>query len=80
MSRITTKVSVINRSARLSGMADTYTCSGFNANGLSDHAQASQGKNLQVQTGVQGRPRPRLVKLSVVQCCSGSSLQLRASR
>jgi len=51
----------------------TYERSGFDANyGLSDHAQASQGKNLQVQARVQRWPRPHLVKFSGPQRCPGS--------
>ena len=80
MSRITMRVSAINSSTRLLVTVDPYQHSDFDANGLSDHAQASQGENLQVQTRVQGRPRPHLVKLSDLQRCPGSPLQLRSSR
>ena len=75
MSRITMTVGVIACGSHLLVLANPYAHSDFDANGLPNHAQASQGQKLQVQTGVQRRPRPHLVKLSVVQCCSGSSLQ-----
>ena len=80
MSRITMRVSVINSSIHLLVTANAYRRSDFDANGLSDNAQASQSENLQVQTRVQGRPRPHLVKLPNLQRRSGSPLQSRASR
>lgn len=46
-------VSTINYRGPLLPKANRRTHSHFNANGLPDNAQASQGKNLQVQTGVQ---------------------------
>ena len=47
------RVSTIKHNGRLLVKANFLEYSHFHANGLSDHAQASQGKNLQVQTGVQ---------------------------
>ena len=73
-------VSIINQAGRLLVRTNVCTCSYFNANGLSDNAQAGQSKNLQVQTGVQRRPRPHLVKLFDVQRRSGSSSELRVLR
>ena len=51
-------VGVTTHSARLLAFVEAHLLSDFYADGLPDRAQASQGKKLQVQTGVQRRPRP----------------------